>query len=187
MDMEAKFNAHIETFWSGFRKDIFEWTIGPIRDSLPGFRVIRITPTRQGLPWVYLSMGAHRIDPHSSTHLEFFIIAPQEDPIHIESLAMVSHFHADPKHRLRIGSVMQIGRSWIEGSTCSHFLVSVPYPFGPELEYCETKKGLIRVLWLLPITAAEAEFAKIHGVEQLEKRFDQVAIDYDDPLRPSVI
>lgn len=187
MSVDNLFLSHIDKFWDGYDKEAFEWAYGPVETSIPGFRVIRVSPIRDGIPWIYLSMGASRIGARSNGRLEFFIIAPQEDPIHVESLAMVSHFHADPTHELDIGSVVRIGRPWIDGSTCDSFLVSLPYPFGPKLEHCEASVGQIRVLWLLPITAVEAEFAISKGTDKLEELFDEASIDYDDPQRPSVV
>jgi hypothetical protein len=40
---------------------------------------------------------------------------------------------------------------------------------------------------LLPITSSEAEFAKRHGSESLEAKFESVEIDYLDPHRPAVV
>ena len=46
-------------------------------------------------------------------------------------------------------------------------LVSLPYPFGPELEVCQLPDGELHVLWLLPITLAEREFKVREGLEAL--------------------
>jgi hypothetical protein len=46
--------------------------------------------------------------------------------------------------------------------------------------------GSARFLWLLPITSSERQFAKEHGVEALEERFDQAQLQYWDINRTSV-
>ena len=68
-----------------------------------------------------------------------------------------------------------------------HVLVSLPYPFGPELEVCAWDGGHARLLWLLPITAAERDFEVAHGLEALEQRFDDAALAYSDTRRGSVV
>ena len=66
-------------------------------------------------------------------------------------------------------------------------LVSLPYPFGQQLEDISTSLGATRALWLLPITAAERAFARSHGVEALEHLFDEHAINPLAVQRGSVV
>jgi hypothetical protein len=65
--------------------------------------------------------------------------------------------------------------------------VSLPYPFGPDLEVCDFADWHLHVLWLLPITAAERAFKVREGVEALEQRFDACALEYWVPDRASVV
>ncbi|MFD8723303.1 suppressor of fused domain protein [Streptomyces sp. NPDC059629] len=46
--------------------------------------------------------------------------------------------------------------------------------------------GHARILWALPVTAAETEFGRHHGHEALERLFDQAEIIPTDPFRASV-
>lgn len=65
--------------------------------------------------------------------------------------------------------------------------MSLPYPFGPEFEICKWNGGAhAQILWLLPITAAEKDFRRDNGLEELEARFEEHAIDPADPKRASV-
>lgn len=178
---------HVEEFWPRNRLSTFRWDIGPIKQSLPEFKVIRVEPLAGNLPWVYVSNGAWSVPTNVDYREEFLIIAPNEDPIHVESLAMVANFHSDPRYQIRLGSILSIGRGWVDGSKCNHFLISLPYPFGPRLEVFRNSSTWVEFLWLMPITPSEAAFAREHGVEQLERRFDDAAIDYKDPDRPSVV
>ncbi len=66
-------------------------------------------------------------------------------------------------------------------------MVSLPYPFGPKLEWLESGEVRTRVLWLLPITSAERAFLTSDGVNALEQKFDDAAIEYWDIDRPSVV
>jgi hypothetical protein len=70
---------------------------------------------------------------------------------------------------------------------CAHFLVSLPYTYGPDLEQCSWETGHLRVLALMPITAAERSYKIENGVEALEQRLGDAAIDFANPLRRSVV
>jgi hypothetical protein len=121
--------------------------------------------------------------------LEFVLYAPATaDEVHVETLTMIAYYHAGGgDHALDLGHTVPIGRPWVPGSTCDQLLVSLPYPWGPELENGTVPGGHVRVLWLLPITAVEKEFRHSHGLEALEQRFDTAGIIPTDPRRSSVV
>lgn len=100
---------------------------------------------------------------------------------------MLANFHADQRYRLDLGKVVGIGDPWMEGSACDHLLVSLPYPYGPKLEWLRLPDTCIRFLWLMPVTAREGAFAELNGAEELEKKFDTAKPDYINPKRASVI
>jgi len=174
--------AHVQQFFAG--RAVYEraWQVGPIERSLPGFRVLVVEPG-DDRTWTYVSCGAWE----APGHLEFAITAPGDDSAHVETLAMVANLHADPKYRLRIGAVLDIGRPFVAGSTCAHLLVSLPYPFGPAFERVTIGEHPVRISWLFAITKAEAAFARTHGVEMLEQRLEAAAVDMLDPKRASCV
>lgn len=100
---------------------------------------------------------------------------------------MVANLHADARYRLHLGKIINIGRPWIDGASCDHLLVSLPYLLGPKFEYLRVLDLSIRFLWLLPITQSEASYARTHGVEALESVFERTAFDTLDPTRNSVV
>jgi hypothetical protein len=181
------FLKHLEDFWPGRRHDVFEWTVGPIQTNLPGFTVVQLEPSRQTEPWIYVSHGAHQVLAPGGYGLEFVIMSPRADPIHVENLAMVANFNADPRYRFDVGKVLAIGRPWMNDSLCDHFLASLPYTLGPKFEWSAYNGGRVRFLWLLPITPTEAAFAKSHGVEALESKFEAARINAVNPMRLSVV
>jgi hypothetical protein len=178
--------AHIDGFWPGRPSKDFEWTLGPIGERLPSFRVRRVAPVRKEEPWVYATIGVWEATAGERDGLEFFLLSPVESPLHVELLAMVANFHADPRYRLSVGRTINIGRPWIAGSAADHLLVSLPYPYGPTFECCDLGDRHIRFLWLVPVTAAEAQLSKEHGLEALERRFEADGLDMIDPRRRSV-
>jgi len=178
-------DRHLRGFWPGAHFHDFSWTKGPIQQVLPRFRVRRITPASAQDAWVYVTKGAFEAD--GGQRLEFIIEAPAEDPIHVESLAMVTYRHLTGPP-LDLGQTVAIGRPWITGSPQDHFMVDLPYPFGPKLEWAELPNGEpVRFLWLVPITASEAEYARTHGADALGDLLEQNQADVLDPQRRSVV
>jgi hypothetical protein len=186
-EVYAALRSHIDHYWPMRKKSELKPINGPIGISLPRFLIYRVEPNDPSDAWVYFTLGVWEIHSPRNEHLEYFIISPHEDSIHVETLTMLANFHADPSYGTDLGEILEIGRPWVNGSTCDHLLVSLPYLFGPRLEWCKTKTATIRFLWLLPISSREAEFAKKNGVEALESKFEKLEIDYMDPKRPSVV
>jgi hypothetical protein len=179
--------SHLDRFWRDRPHEEFVWTVGPISQTLPRFRVRRIAPIQRRDPWVYATIGAWEATADATHGTEFVFLSPSESPAHVELLAMVANLHADPRYRLDVGSTVDIGRPWMEGSPADHLLVSLPYPFGPELERCELTDRHVRFLWLVPITAAEAALAKSQGMESLEQLLERTKVDVIAPNRRSVV
>ncbi len=84
--------------------------------------------------------------------LEFMITAPARHQRHVELLFMTVWYHG---HRHLLGHTFPLGGPWLPQSNCDHFLVSKPYPFGPDLEICPLIERHTHILWLLPITRAD--------------------------------
>jgi hypothetical protein len=178
---------HVTNFWPNSLVSEELQGEGPIRDSLPGFAVIKVEPRSPGEPYVYVTYGCFASKPIEHIRHEFFIISPRRDESHVQTLTMLANFHADARYRLDVGRVVGIGDPWMEQSSCDHLLVSLPYPYGPKLEWLRLKNICVRFLWLMPITAMEAAYAELNGVQALEERFDKARPDYLNPNRPSVI
>ncbi|GGN62246.1 hypothetical protein GCM10010112_20180 [Actinoplanes lobatus] len=156
---------------------------GPVRELVPGLRILSWTPSQGGR--IYATVGLWDATQRDGHALEFLLHAPEaDDEPHVELLTMVAYYHASGgDYRLGHGHTVRIGRGWLPGSACDHLLVSLPYPWGPELEACTVPGGHARVLWLLPITRAEKELALRDGLEALEDRFEAAGIVPTDPLR----
>ena len=179
--------AHLRHFWSNRSQEEFVWALGPVERSLPGFAVRRVAPAEPNDPWVYVSLGAWQATRDSDHGMEFFLLSPREDPLHVELLAMVANLHADNRYHLKVGSTIDIGRPWIEGSTTDYLLVSLPYPYGPTLEMCYVGARHIRFLWLVPISRAEADLVRDQGLEVLEDKLDRSGVDVISPTRSSLV
>lgn len=177
---------HLTAFWPRNPREDFQWPRGPIHRSLPEMVVTRIAPIDPMSPWRYVTCGAWRVET-DGPRVELFLSSPMADDAHVETLSMVANYHADPRFRVGPGRVIEIGRPWVDGATCDHLLVSLPYLLGPAFEYLNVLDLSIRFLWLLPVTRAEATYARTHGVEALERVFERAQIDTLDPLRASAV
>ncbi|MEV6632505.1 suppressor of fused domain protein [Actinoplanes sp. NPDC051470] len=174
--------SHLRARFPGRPVEVLPPVLGPIHERVSGFHVLRLEPAGGG--WLYATSGL----AGRGHGLEFVLLAAHRSDVHVETVTMVGHYHATGgEHALDLGHTVAIGRPWLQNSECDHLLVSRPYPWGPELEQCDWAQGHIRVLWLLPITAAEAAFRHEHGLEALEQRFDDAGITPADPKRRSVV
>lgn len=178
---------HVASFWPNSLIAEEKWEMGPIEERVPGFRVLRLNSRERGKPVIYVTLGCFVSELRAHVKHEFFLISPREDAQHVETLTMLADFHADKSYSTDLGSILNIGEAWIERSGCNHLLISVPYPYGPKLEWLKTDDGCVRFLWALPITDREAAFAELHGVEALEQKFDVAKLNYLDVSRPSVV
>ena len=178
MDYNQTVLSHLQRFWKHHDIKRFTWALGRIVEELPDFQVFQVIPNHEDEPWVYVSSG---IGPFLGQ--EFFIISPFETPEHIETLAMLASASMHYPDQFQLGKTVNIGRPWVDQSSFRHFLISLPYPYGQELEYMDN----VRFFWLVPITHQERLFLDTHSVEELETRFDELGIDYLDINRASTI
>lgn len=176
---------HIRDFWEGHIIEAATWDHGPILERVPRFSTYRVLPRQAGEAWVYVTTGCSLLGPVGGA--EFFIMSPFADESHSETLAMVSHYHSFAAHRLDVGSVINIGRPWMRDSRMGHLLVSLPYPYGPGLEWAPLEAGEARFLWLLPIHRSEAEFIKRKTLDEFESLMDIKGVNILDFNRDPVV
>lgn len=182
----AALEAHVRRFWDGHIIEPATWDSGPVIERLPYFSSYRILPIVAGGAWVYVTVGAS-VDIGDIQGVEFLIMSPWADSVHSETLAMVSHFNSYDAHRLDVGSIVNIGRPWMDDSRMDHLLVSLPYSYGPGLEWAPPEAGGARFLWLLPIHKGEADFVRNNGLERFEEILDARQINILEVDRRSVV
>jgi hypothetical protein len=114
--------------------------------------------------------------------LELHLFSPIQSDSLVELLAATAHYHLTGEY-LGLNHTVNFGRPWLPGSLCDHGLISLPYLDGPALEWLICANIKVRFLWLIPITKAEVEFKKRHGIETLESIFETKKFDYLNPTR----
>ena len=174
---------HYEAAWE--RCETLRWTKGPIGQLGAGFEIGRFAPQGKRGAWTYATIGMS--DANDAEPLELHLLSPKATDEVVELLTVVAHYHRTGA-KLGLGHTVNLGRPWIAGSRCEYGLVSLPYLDGPTLEWCELSPAKkTRCLWLIPITAAEVEFKKTHGLEALEDAFERTSLDYANASRASVV
>jgi hypothetical protein len=121
--------------------------------------------------------------PVLATNPHFRAATP--DAEHGLEFIMTVYYHR--RGQLGLGHTCPIGEPWLPGSQCDYILVSLPYPFGPELQECHVGDRHVDFLWLLPITRAEREFKLANGREARERLFDEAGLRYCEIERTSVV
>ncbi len=175
---------HFRRFFAGHAVAIRAWPHGPTT-AHPDFRVLEFAPGPRSQLWSYVSCGAGDLTSPNRAELEFLLCCAQQSDRAVELVTMAAWYHST--QGLGRGHTLPIGEPWLPEATCDHLLVSLPYPFGPDLQVVPSGSGHRRVLWLLPVTQTEREYKMSHGLEALEKLFDSQAIEYWDLRRPSVV
>ena len=175
---------HYRTFFEGHACDVFQWNIGPMASLAPTFRVMRFAPGPRSELWVYVSLGAHLLRTDGGK-FEFAIFSQDESPRFVELLTMSAYYHRS--QGLDQGHTVPLGEPWVEGSSCDHYLVSLPYPLGPDFEICCVDDQHIHTLWLLPITQAERDLKVKQGQETLEALFEDRGLEFWNLRRVSIV
>ncbi|MFJ6795055.1 suppressor of fused domain protein [Streptomyces sp. NPDC091268] len=179
--------AHVRAFFEGHPVEVVVHDLGPERrEVVPDLRVLVIGPGPRGDAWAYVTVGCWAALEKHGQGLEFVMTAPVRDQRFIDLMAMISYYHCGG-HQLDLEHSMPIGEPWVPGSTCDHLLISLPYLHGPDLEQCPLPGGDARILWTLPVTAAEIAYRRQYGHEALEQLFDEAQILPTDPFRASVV
>jgi hypothetical protein len=178
---------HVTRYFRGH--PVFAVDVPPdVLDRVPGLQLLEIgSGPRTGLR-TYVTLGCWEAVQSGGEGLEFLLSARDTDLTHAETLAWVAARHCGtPEQRLHRGSVVPLGKPWTPGSASDRLLVTLPYPYGPDLEWCRWRRNAARLLWLMPITPVEATYVAEHGVEALERLFEQSQVHFADPQRPSVV
>lgn len=155
---------------------------GRAHEMPPSFFVAEFAPRGSRSTWIYATLG---LSPPEGDGLELFMETRAASPRHSELLTVVGHYHLTGA-KLGLHHTVNFGEPWVRGSLCTRAYLSLPYQFGPSLEWLRTTARATRCLWLLPIAEAERSLILEHGADALERQFERVQPDLGDPRRPSV-
>jgi hypothetical protein len=185
-EIQKAIRDHVQKFWGSTLTE-HRWHSRPVADYVPGLKILEVRSKTPSRPVVYVTEGCFVANSTQHIRHELFLLAQNAAPRHVETLTMLANFHGDPRLRLDVGSIVNIGAPWADKSVCEHLLISLPYSYGPKLEWLRLQDMCVRFLWCLPISAREAGFAELKGYQALEERFESQKLNYLDPCRPSVV
>ena len=183
-DYADMLGAHYARNWGGFPVER-RWEYGPVHEMGRDFRVLEFAPSNRTFTQTYATCGMSGKSA-AQDPIELHLLSPRQDDAHVELLTVIAHYHATGS-TLGLHHTVNFGRPWLPGSRCDHGFISLPYPFGPQLEWFDAGDRKVRCLWLIPITADEVRFKRVHGVEALEQCFETPGFNYLDPHRKSLI
>jgi hypothetical protein len=173
---------HYHAVWGS--SEAYVLRSGPFHELPHHFCVLEFPPEEKRSNWIYATCGMS-LQP-DSPKLELHLTSSIRAKELVELLTITAHYHLTGDY-LGLGHTVNFGRPWLPGSQCDYGLVSLPYIYGPRLEWLETAASRIRFLWLIPITLAERSFKMSQGLEALEKEFEKKRFNYLDPRRRSVV
>jgi suppressor of fused protein SUFU len=176
--------SHYERVWRRKVARRLRLPRGPLHELPTDFCVEEFGPCVWREMWTYASVCMSQ--PTETKGIELHLHSRSQSDSIVELLTVVAHYHRTSA-RVGLGDSVNFGRPWLEGSNCTHGLVSLPYLDGPLLENCFAGNDVVKCYWLIPITAQEVAYKKQHGLEALEREFERVGFDYLDPLRDSVV
>ncbi len=181
--------AHAARIFPGQRLETLVWDEGGIVVNLPELAVVRVAPPAGApdAPWIHLTAGASVAAMDDGYGLEFVLLTHAPSMFAAKLLAMVSNLHADERYPLSLGQTLEVGHGWLPGASADHLLVALPTFFDPELEWLSDRTRNIRFIWLVPITHAEAEFARKHGPVPLQEKLGAARVDLAALVRHSVV
>lgn len=183
MKRELLIQRHYEEFW-GAEMSTCAFSRGPVHQLPVDFRVLSLPPSQARFMWTYATVGMSSVS--DDVPIELHIFSPSESVDIVEMLYATAHYHRTG-NRLGLGHTVNFGRAWLDGSSCDHGLVSLPYLDGPSLENFSACGWSAKCYWLVPVTASEVAYKAKMGLAALEAKFEECNFNYVDPGRPSVV
>ncbi|MBK8069784.1 MAG: suppressor of fused domain protein [Rhodanobacteraceae bacterium] len=183
---QSALHKHLCRYFSGARLRNDSWSESQVTSVLPEFQVVEIAPNRVNASWVYVTSGIGGKGVPEDKRCEFLICANENNAENVKLLSMLAWYHLTGA-TLGEGHVLNIGSSWVPGSTLCSVLICRLWQFGDKLEIVRPREHHVHIYWVLPVTNDEGAFALAHGYQELERLFEDNRIQYTDPMRGSVL
>ena len=152
------------------------------RDLPEGFSILCFDRPQAQLLSIYATCGMSTVD--DGRRIELHFCTPEGRPEAAALLeALAAHHRTEAP--IDLSHILDLGTPPWPGSRCTRGFVSLPYLWGPSLEWLQLREGAVRCLWLVPITPEEEELCQKEGASALESRIEAKPFRYLDPARPS--
>jgi hypothetical protein len=154
--------------------------------------VLRFGPDGEGVTR-YVTLGASRapmndpaaavVDTVAGPRVELVLSVRARPDSVLRRMAMLAASPAVDGVVLAPGMVLELGEPLWDGARFSAVLIVEPGGLIPDLEL-GAGRDPVRFCPVLPITANEAAFKRVHGPAALEEAWLQAGTDLRDPARP---
>jgi hypothetical protein len=183
--LEAAFGPHSGkgsvTFLGTESIDVLRF--GPLPDGLIRYATVGMSTHPMS------SAGAGTVDPAGPRAELLLSLRARPGSSHpgvLRSLAMLASSPAVEGVLIGPGASLTLGEPLFEGSSAVAVLVAEPGGLVGDLALAGAVSP-VRFLPLLPLTAEEAAFKRVHGAAALEERWLAYGTDLRDPARTSVL
>lgn len=183
MTWSDKIADHYEDVWDR-RGTRCAFVKGPVEDLGPNFQIRKYPPNADRSMWTFATCGMS--NANDSRPIELHIFSPVDSLEIVELLVVTAHYHRTSE-QLNLWHTVNFGRPWLQRSTCTYGLVSLPFLDGPSFENLSIQNKNIKFYWLVPVSQTEVQYKKHHGIEALETAFEQANLNYIDVMRSSVV
>jgi suppressor of fused protein SUFU len=184
MSWAERIRDHYVRNWGEFVRAV-PFEKGPVEQLPSDFRVFEFQPGKARTMWTYAT--CYMSQPTDEQPVELHLFSPIQSLEPVEIFYALAHYHRNER-KIGLGHTVNFGKPWLDHSCCTYGLISLPYLDGPQVENCSLGRGrVVKCLWLIPITKAERDFKKAHGLDALEAEFERHNFNYIDPERPSVV
>ncbi|MCW3466736.1 suppressor of fused domain protein [Chitinophaga nivalis] len=174
-------HQHYEAYFGIPGKKI-TWDKGPLEKLHPDFYLLVFPPNSRQSLYTYCTVGMSAGDMAYLT--ELVVYAPREEEGLAELLAVCASYHRN-KAPLLLYHTVNLGRPWLDQSSCDHGFISYPWLDSPLAEVAVNGQT-VYCYWYVPITEQERDYKVAHGHEALEQLFEDQSLPYADPARTSL-
>jgi len=183
---------HLERFLGPIREG---WS-GPEVGLPPGLSVARFAgpPEWHGSVEAYATLGLSRLPlraPGSPRvyRLELLILVDAgsvgKEPGHL--LATLSAAFCKSRRAILRGEVISDGSQLLTGTAMTALYASKPVYLPDDFAVASTEDGDTVIVWLVPITAREADYVSTHGWAAFETMLERGDTALTDPYRPALL
>lgn len=170
--------------------EVFEISGSPIPNSpVQVLNLAYFAPAGPHAPVVFATCGASQYRMPDGRRVEGLIILKREPPAQgfegvNRLLGSFALFAEGTGQAVRLGDVVRAPEELRSFCTMDAVLFLPPVPFVPAFHSLQvTRNERVELVWLLPVYAAEAEYALKHGPQALMVVFAAQGLDLTDPER----
>lgn len=174
---------HYTSVWDGDCSEL-KLNEGAMFKEIPNFSILEFPPTHNRKHWIYATKG---MSCFRAEKIELHLFSKRQDVDLIKLLTVIAYYHYSSKDKIGLNHTVNFGQGWQLSSICTFGLISLPYPYGPDLENFEYCGVIIKCYWLIPITLQERNFKIENGIDSLENMFEKSNVDLLDPFRKSIL